>query len=129
MPAGNAEIVRAYFKAFDSGELDAAAAYLDPDVHWVNTTLIDDEKVVGRAAVRVYWERILSTFPFVHDGATFEAAGDRVCVIARVRARGAASGIELDAECGYALTLRDGLITRSLFFGDPQEAREAAGLG
>ena len=73
----NVEIVKAYFHAFDSGELDAAAEYLDPDVQWRNTTLIDDENVAGRRAVRTYWERILTTFPFVHDDATFEAVGTR----------------------------------------------------
>ena len=99
----NVEIVRAYFEAFDSGELDRAAEYLDPDVRWTNSTLIDDRTVTGRAAVRTYWDRILSTFPFVHDHPTFSAAGDRVCVIAHVRAKGAASGIELAAPCGYAL--------------------------
>jgi ketosteroid isomerase-like protein len=124
----NAEIARAYFAAFDGGELDRAAEYLDPDVGWTNTTLIDDRTVNGRAAVRTYWDRILSTFPFVHDDPEFSAAGDRVCVIARLRATGAASGIELAAPCGYALTLRAGLITESLFFGDPEEAREAAGI-
>ncbi len=124
----NAEIVRAYFEAFDSGDLDTAASYLDPDVQWRNTTLIDDETVAGRSAVRTYWERILTTFPFVHDDAVFEANGDRVCVTARVRARGAASGLELDAPCGYALTLRDGLVTRSVFYADPLEARRDAGL-
>jgi ketosteroid isomerase-like protein len=128
MAADNVEIVRAYFEAFESGELDRAARYLDPDVRWTNSTLIDDETVTGRAAVRTYWDRILSTFPFVHDDPTFSAAGDRVCVIVRLRAKGAASGIELAAPCGYALTLRDGLITESLFFGDPEEARRAAGV-
>jgi len=128
MEHDNVAIVKTYFEAFDRGDLDTAASYLDPEVQWRNTTLIDDEKVAGRAAVRTYWDRILSTFPFVHDDATFEANGDQVCVIARVRARGAASGLELDAPCGYALTLRNGLVTRSDFFADPGEARRAAGL-
>jgi ketosteroid isomerase-like protein len=128
MAQRNVEIVKAYFEAFDSGDLDAAASYLDPDVRWRNAALIDDEHVAGRDAVRTYWDRILSTFPFVHDDASFEAKGDHVCVIARLRARGAASGLELEAPCGYALTLRDGLVTRSDFFADPLEARKAAGL-
>lgn len=129
MPHGNVEIVKAYFEAFDRGELDAAAAYLDPGVHWHNEGLIDDETVTGRAAVRAYWERILTTFPFVHDDPVFEAAGDRVCVTATLRTRGAASGVELTRPCGYALELRGGLVTRSEFFGEPADARRAAGFG
>jgi ketosteroid isomerase-like protein len=78
--------------------------------------------------VRIYWDRILSTFPFVHDNATFSAADDRVCVIAKVRAKGQASGIELSAVCGYALRLRDGVITDSEFFRDADDARRAAGV-
>ncbi len=128
MSQANLEIAAAYFRTFDSGELDAAAEYLDPDIEWLNHGVFDEELIEGRAAVRAYWERILSTFPFWHDGPTFSGAGDRVCVTATLRTRGATSGVELDAPCGYALTLRDGLVTRSEYFPDPGEARRAAGL-
>jgi len=128
MSQENVEIVKAYFRVFDSGDLDAAAEYLAPDVEWRNEGLIDDESVEGRGAVKAYWERILSTFPFVHDDVVLDAAGDRVCVTAILRTRGAASGVELSSPCGYALTLHAGLVTQSLFFGDPRDARRAAGL-
>ena len=128
MTRENVEIAKAYFRTFDSGDLDAAASYLAADVEWLNHEVFDEEKVGGRGAVRAYWGRILGALAFIHEDATFCGAGDHVCVTARLRTRGATSGVELDAPCGYALTLRDGLVTRSEYFPDPLEARRAAGL-
>jgi ketosteroid isomerase-like protein len=128
MPRENVEIAKAYFRTFDSGDLDAAAEYLAPDVRWLNHGVFDEEMLEGRVAVRAYWDRILGALPFFHDEPAFSGAEDRVCVTARLRVRGATSGVELDAPCGYALTLRDGLVTRSEYFADPDEARAAAGL-
>jgi len=126
--AGNADIAREYFEAFERRELEKAAGFLDPDVIWDVLPVFDEERIHGREAVRVYWERILSTSPFVHENARFIEAGDQVCVLADLHFRGAGSGVELTQPCGYALTFRDGLITYSMF-GDEDEARRAAGLG
>jgi ketosteroid isomerase-like protein len=124
----NAEIARAYFDAFDRGDLVAAAEYLDVEVDWQNPSLIGEEELRGREAVRTYWERILSTSPFPHRDHGFIEVDDRVCVLAILCAGGAGSGIELSQPCGYVLTLSDEAITRSVFFFDPAEARSAAGL-
>jgi ketosteroid isomerase-like protein len=124
----NVEIARVCIEAFDRSDLEAAADFLDPDVEWDNTVLIDEEVIHGREAVKTYWERILSTSPFVHENHRFIEVGDRVCVLADLHGRGARSGVEGAHPCGYALTLRDGLITRSLFFFDQAHARQATGL-
>src|ERR1700751_658480 len=122
MSQQNVEIVRTYFEAFGSGELDLALQYLDPQIQWRNWGLIDDEAIEGRDAVRMYWERILSTFPFVLEDHSFSANGDRVCVTATLRATGVASGVELAGSCSHAITLRDRIIVRSDFFAKPDEA-------
>jgi ketosteroid isomerase-like protein len=124
----NVEIVRACFEAFDRGDLEAAAAFLDVDVEWDNTVLLDEEVIRGREAVKTYWERILSTFRFWHENHRFLEIEDRVCVLGNIRSHGAGSGVELAQPCGYALTLRGGLIVRSIFFADQARARRAAGL-
>ena len=122
------EIVRAYFEAFDRGDLKGAADFLDPDVEWDNTVLIDEGVIRGREAVRTYWERILSTTPFAHEDHRFVEVGDHVCVLANLRLHGTGSGVELAQPCGYALTLRDGAVIRSLFYFDQSQARRAVGL-
>jgi len=126
----NAEIARAYFEAFDRGDLVAAAEFLAPDVDWdwANKLLIDEEAIQGREAVREYWERILATSPFAHEDHQFLEADKRVCVLADLRLKGAGSGVELAQPCGYALTLRGGMIVQSLVYFDQGQARQDVGL-
>jgi ketosteroid isomerase-like protein len=126
----NVATVQAYFAAFDRGELPEAAAFLHEDVEWNNFALIDEEVHRGRAAVLAYWERLLAVFPFQHYEHEFiDGAEGMVCVLARIRVRGPKSGAEPpSALAGYALTLRDGQITRSDFFKDGAQARKAVRL-
>jgi ketosteroid isomerase-like protein len=124
----NAALARAYFEAFDRGALTEAARFLDPDVEWDNTVLIDEDVIRGRESVLTYWERILTTSPFHHEDHRFVEVGDHVCVLADLRLHGTGSGVELAQPCGYALTFRDGAIIRSLFFFDQSLARHASGL-
>jgi ketosteroid isomerase-like protein len=128
VPPTNAEVARVYFEAFDSHDLSEPAGFLDPDVEWDNTVLIDEEVIYGRENVKTYWERILSTSPFAHENHQFIEAGDRVCVLADLRVHGARSGVEMAQPCGYALTFNDGAIIRSLFFFDQPETLKAVGL-
>jgi ketosteroid isomerase-like protein len=124
----NVGVVRACFEAFDRGDLSAAADCLDPSVEWDNSVLIDEEVIHGRQAVLEYWERILTTFPFAHEEHRFIEAGERVCVLARLRARGAGSGVETTASGAYAMTVRDGAIIRARFYADQAKALKAVGL-
>ncbi len=128
MSKGNVALARAYFEAFDRGALTEAAGFLDPDVQWDNTVLIDEDVIRGRESALTYWERILSTSPFHHEDHRFVGVGDQVCVLADLSLHGTGSGVELAQPCGYALTFRDGAIIRSLFYFDQSEARKAVGL-
>ena len=58
----------------------------------------------------------------------FDHVGDRVVVAVRMRARGRASGIPVDARLYDVYTLREGKIVRMDQFTRRSEALEAAGL-
>jgi len=58
-------------EAFDNRDLRTVADALDRDVEWDSAVLIDEPVIHGRAAVLEYWERILSTTPFVHENMRF----------------------------------------------------------
>jgi ketosteroid isomerase-like protein len=128
MSQENVEVVRACFEAFDRHDLITAAGALDPNVEWDNSVLIDEEVVHGRDAVRAYWDRILSTFPFTHENHRFIEAGEQVCVLADIRIQGAGSGVELAQPCGYAMTVRNGAIIHVRFFPSHEKALKAVGL-
>src|ERR1700682_4248664 len=94
MSQENVELARAYFDAFDRGDLQQAASFLDEDVEWNNFALIDEERLRGRKAVLEYWERVLAAFPFEHEDHEFIESGGQVCVLVRIRAKGPKSGVE-----------------------------------
>jgi ketosteroid isomerase-like protein len=52
---------------------------------------------------------------------------DRFLVLVRVRNRGQASGIELDAEIAHVWTVKEGLAVRMQQFISREAAREAVG--
>jgi ketosteroid isomerase-like protein len=116
-------------EAFNRRDLQAAANTLDEDVEWdFNAALIDEGIIRGRAEVIRYWERVLTTFPFVHEQLQFVDVGEHVCVLADIRAQGVASGLELAGPCGYAMTVRAGAITRVRFYESHAEALKVLGL-
>jgi ketosteroid isomerase-like protein len=54
------------------------------------------------------------------------AVGDTVVVVVRYRARGLASGIEVEGRESALFTLRDGRVVRYEWFHEPSDADEAA---
>jgi len=62
------------------------------------------------------------------DPEEFIDAGERVVVLARLSARGRASGVSLVRRDGMVWTVRNGKAVRLDYFNNPGEALEAAGL-
>jgi len=58
----------------------------------------------------------------------FIDAGERVVVVARLSARGRASGVSLVRRDGMVWTVRNDKVVRLDYFNNPGEALEAAGL-
>ena len=128
MSKENVELVRRVMEAFNDRDLRTAADALDQDVDWDSAVFIDEPAIHGRAAVLERWERILSTFPFVHENMQFVEAGDDVCVLGDLRALGSGSGVELVRPVGYALTVIAGFIIRVRLYRSHAEALRAVGL-
>jgi ketosteroid isomerase-like protein len=107
-----ADIVRGAYEAFSRGEFDAVVELLHPEVDWVPPSdSVEPHPLRGRDAVREYLA------PNIFDEQTAEPLelieqGDRVLVVARVRARAGASGIEIDQVVYHLFTIEDGLAVR-----------------
>jgi ketosteroid isomerase-like protein len=122
MSQENVEVVRRFLLL----EVEEALRYADPDIVW---NPAEESATQGHDAVRaslVRWKSEWDHYEMLPE--EFEETGDRVVVAVSFRARGRASGIEVDARLYDVYTLRDGKIVRMDQFTEQSEALEAAGL-
>jgi ketosteroid isomerase-like protein len=91
-----AQTIREAYAKFNRGDFDAVLELLDENVEWVPPpTSPEPDPLYGREAAREYM------VPNLFDEQTAEPLeileqGDRVLVVARIRARGSGSGAEID---------------------------------
>ena len=122
MSQENVEVVRRFLVL----EVDEALAYADPNIVW---NPAEEAAAEGHDAVRaslVRWKGEWDDYELLPE--EFDHEGDRVMVAVRMRARGRASGIPVDARFYDVYTLRQGKIVRMDQFTRRSEALEAAGL-
>jgi len=122
MSQENVEVVQRFLVL----EVDEALAYADPNIVW---NPAEESAAEGHDAVRaslLRWKGEWDDYELLPE--EFEHMGDRVVVAVRVRGRGRASGIEVDARFYDVYTLREGKIIRMDQFTERSDALEAAGL-
>ena len=130
MSQENVEIVRRVFDAFNRRDIAAFLELLDPDVEWVPVLAVLEGSVYrGHADIR-RWIKDLDTdwefFEVYHE--ELRDLGDRVLVSGHWRARGRASGIEVENPGTYLYEIKGGKVASMRTFTDRVEALEAVGL-
>jgi ketosteroid isomerase-like protein len=128
MSQENVEIVRSFYEAFARGEFPLEIT--DPDVEYVNPVgAVEEGTHHGLAAFQRAVEKVFDGWAtWQMEPEEFTAIGDQVAIVVAYRARGRASGVELEGRESALLTLRDGRIVRYEWFHAPGDALEAAGL-
>jgi ketosteroid isomerase-like protein len=134
--SANVELVRWIYSTFwrDDNYLDSERllAAIDAEVvlDWSNSDAPDSGVYQGRAAMLAFrrlrdeaWEDRR-----VEVDELIDAPPDRVVVIGRMRGRGRASGVEVEARTAVVWTLRDGQATRVTLYKTRDEAVQAVGL-
>jgi ketosteroid isomerase-like protein len=131
MPAQNVDIVQTMLSAFNRGDFGAFLDMCHPNVEWdLSRRLIDPEIYRGRDGIQKFFEQ--------QDEAWAEApkmeaerlidAGDNVVAFVRVHGRGRGSGVEVGTRIAQLWTIQEGKAIRLVYYGDRDEALEAAGL-
>ena len=126
MSQENVEIVKRGFEAYVRGDLAAAIANYDDDVVF---NPAEESPIHGREAVLSYirrWEEPWDDYELRVE--EFIDAGDCVIVTIHVKARGVASGAEVDARSHQVHSVRDGKLIRMDEYLVREEALRAAGL-
>ena len=130
MSQENVEIVRRSFTTFTRGDTALFLELLDPDVEWIPLMAALEGRVYrGHDGVRQWLKGLLA------DWESFEAypedfcdLGGRVLVFGHWRARGRASGVELERAAAWLYDVKGGKIVREQTYTDRAEALEAVGL-
>lgn len=119
------EVVLAAYDSFNRGEIEPILDLLHPDVEWVPpATSLEPRPLRGRDAVREYLAPNFFESQTAEPLETIEHR-NRLLVVARVRARGRGSGIELDQTAYHLLTIEDGRTVRFEVHVDRAEALSA----
>jgi ketosteroid isomerase-like protein len=130
MSQENVEIVRRSFTAFAGRDTALFLELLDPDVVWIPLMASLEGRVYrGLDGVRQWFEGVLTDWEFFEAyPEDFRDLGDRVLVFGHWRARGRASGVELERAATWLFDVKGGKIARLQTYSDRVEALEAAGL-
>lgn len=94
---------------------------------FLNAGVFHGRREVGRWFLD--WFRTFSDAPDFDVREAEEGRAGLVAVVAHQRARGSASGVEIEADYFYVYSVRDGKISRLEFCPSREAARAAAGLG
>jgi ketosteroid isomerase-like protein len=128
MSRGNVDTVRRLFDYWEQGEWQASAELFDPDFEAVFSSGAFPDPGTYRGARRTLdawraWLEAWEEFSLELEDAI--PVGERVVVLNRLRGRGKASGIAVDAEVGCIFDLDSGRIVRMVFC-DRRQALDAA---
>src|SRR6478752_9571627 len=129
MSQENVEVLRAFYKAWDAGDMDTLRELHDPSVimhapkGWP-----EPGPEVGRDAVMRQFERLRSAWDadWTETIGDFVDAGDRALVRFIWHAAGQVPGT--DVEFTQVATVRNGRIVLNEYFWDHAEALKAVGL-
>ena len=129
MSQENVELTRAFFEAWNAGDMNAVRESYDPHVvvRYAEGWPEGSEPITGREAVMRGWEQQREAF----DADTLELIeiidlGDRV--VARSIWRAVGSGPDLNIEVTSVTTVRKGKTILVEFFWDHADALAAVGL-
>jgi uncharacterized protein len=131
MAAGDLEIVRRGYDAFNRGDVAAVLAVLDPEVVWhAPPNLPESGAFRGRDQVRRWLESYGDAWEETGvDIEEIREEGDRVVAQVRVSGRGRGSGIPVSGNSDlHVWKLRDGLVYFVRMYQGTVDALEAEGL-
>ena len=118
--------------AINRRDVESLLAEADPQIEWHSAFLIalGGEQTVyrGHEGIREFTRDLYETLEGVPaEYSEIRDLGDRLVALGRIRARGKASGAEIEGPIGSVIEFKNGRVIRVRTFLDHEEALEAAG--
>ena len=132
MSRENVELVRSIYAAWQRGDF-SSADWAHPEIEYVIADGPAPGSWTGLGGMAEGWRSVLDAFEGLRPEADEyrELDGERVLVLFHYGGRGKASGLEVGqirAKVAQVVHLRDGKVTRSVFYFDRNTALEAVRL-
>jgi ketosteroid isomerase-like protein len=133
MSQENVEAFRRGLEAGNRGDVETLLEVLDPEVAWhsaLHALLVGEATAFrGHDGVREMLGDLNEAFGEIQiEISEIRDLGDRLVAIGRTRARGEASGADVETPIGFVTDFKDGTAISIRGYLDPKEALEAAGL-
>jgi ketosteroid isomerase-like protein len=129
MSPENVDAVRRSFEGWNRGDVDAWLEAAHPDVEFYSEVArrMEGAETVTRgvAGLRQFWDDWHSVWNLKIELAEIRDLGDTVVVLGQMRARGEASGVNLEQPVAYLYEFERGLARTVRAYLDPQLALEA----
>jgi ketosteroid isomerase-like protein len=105
-------VLRSAYRAFNARDIEAAIELMHPEVDWPNAW--EGGRVVGRAAVRDYWDRQFAAISseVEPEGFTEEADGSITVDVHQVVHDASTGELISDSRVRHRYRLEDGLVVR-----------------
>jgi ketosteroid isomerase-like protein len=117
---------------WNRGDVEAWLQSAHPEIEWSSEIVrrVEGSETVyrGPAEMRRYWDEWHSVWEVMIDVSEIRDLGDTVVAFASIRARGEASGIDLERPVAYVFEFDGGLARKVRAYLDPHQALEAVGL-
>jgi ketosteroid isomerase-like protein len=106
------QVLRSAYRAFNARDVDAAIELMHPEVDWPNAW--EGGRVLGRAAVRDYWNRQFAAISsrVEPEGFTGEADGSITVDVHQVVHDASTGELISDSRVRHRYHLEDGLVVR-----------------
>ena len=130
MSEENVEVITRMYRAWNSGDMAALVAVFDADVEVrpALSTFLASAVYRGHEGVAAWYEETYE--PWVElraEPKSFVDAGERTAVVVALHARVAGGQVDVEAEIGHVVTIRDGRIVRLDGYEEPDVALAALG--
>jgi ketosteroid isomerase-like protein len=133
MSQANVEAFERGLEAGNRGDVNTLLEVLDTEVAWHSAlhALLGGEATLyrGHDGIREMLRDLYDAFDEIRiEVSEIRDMGDRVVAIGRTRARGKASGADVNTPIGFVTEFKNGKAISVRGYLDPKEALEAAGL-
>ena len=132
MSEENVKLVREAWEAFQSGDQEKVAQFIDPEVEFHGTIggLHEGQTVRGQAEIDKHFEEedLEAWEERRLEAEEYIDAGDEVVVLLHEYRRGRGSGVELEAKTAVVAAVSGGRVVRIQGYMDRDAALKAAGL-